>query len=77
MKTSNNTSGTAAGGQRVEAPDAVNGEEPAIGEADAQQLKRDMKKATEHDAASPEADSKDSLKRSAARGTPRENDAGG
>ncbi|QGW82112.1 hypothetical protein GOQ09_11170 [Variovorax paradoxus] len=66
----------APGGQRVQAPDAVNGEEPAIGNGDAQSLKRGMKKAAERDAAAPTADSEDTLKRRAARDTPRENDAG-
>jgi len=66
----------ASGGQRVQAPDAVNGEEPAIGAGDAQNLKRGMQKAAERDAAAPSADSADTLKRRAARDTPRENDAG-
>jgi hypothetical protein len=66
----------ASGGQRVQSPDAVNGEEPAIGNGDAQGLKRGMKKAAERDAAAPAADSQDTLKRRAARDTPRENDAG-
>jgi hypothetical protein len=35
-----------------------------------------MKKAAGRDAAAPDADSEDTLKRRAARGTPRENDAG-
>ncbi|MGF6347571.1 hypothetical protein [Variovorax sp. W2I14] len=67
----------ASGGQRVQAPDAVNGEEPAIGgSAGTQDLERGMKKAADRDAASPDADSQDTQKRRAARGTPRENDAG-
>ena len=66
----------AAGGQRVQAPDAVNGDEPAIGNRGAQSLKDGMKKAAGRDAAAPDADSEDTLKRRAARGTPRENDAG-
>jgi hypothetical protein len=66
----------ASGGQRVKAPDAVNGEEPAIGGADPERLKRGMKKAAERDTAAPDADSQDRLKRNAARDTPRENDAG-
>jgi len=66
----------ASGGQRVKAPDAVNGEEPAIANRDVQSLERDMKKAADCDAAAPEADSQDTMKRRAARGTPRENDAG-
>ncbi|MEJ1127327.1 hypothetical protein V9L20_07105 [Variovorax sp. CCNWLW225] len=66
----------ASGGQRVQAPDAVNGEEPAISTGDAQSLKRGMKKATDRDAAAPAADSEDTLKRRSARDTPRENDAG-
>jgi len=66
----------ASGGQRVQAPDAVNGEEPAIGSTGPQDLQRGMKKAADRGAASPDADSKDTHKRRAARGTPRENDAG-
>ncbi|WPG40181.1 hypothetical protein [Variovorax sp. EBFNA2] len=66
----------ARGGQRVQPPDAVNGEEPAVAPRDAQGLRRAMRDATGRDAPSPEADSPDALKRRAARGTPRENDAG-
>jgi hypothetical protein len=64
------------GGQRVQAPDAVNGEEPAIGAADPQRLERAMKKAARRGAVAPDADGYDALKRRAARGTPHENDPG-
>jgi hypothetical protein len=77
MKKPDATPDPSSGGQRVQAPDAVNGEEPAIGAADPQRLKSGMKKAAGRDAAAPDADSRDRLKRSAARDTPRENDAGG
>ena len=66
----------AAGGQRVQAPDAVTGEEPAIGNRGAQSLKDGMKKAADSDAAVPDSDSEDTLMRRAVHGTPRENDAG-
>ena len=66
----------AAGGQRVQAPDAVNGDEPAIGNRGAQSLKDGMKKAADSDAAVPDSDSENTLKRRAVHGTPRENDAG-
>jgi hypothetical protein len=76
MKTSPAPKNPESGGQRVQAPDAVNGEEPAIATGDAQSLKRGMKEAAERNAAAPAADSEDTLKRRAARDTPRENDAG-
>ncbi len=59
----------------MQAPDAVNGEEPAISTGDAQSLKRGMKKAVDRHAAAPAADSEDTLKRRDARDMPR-NDAG-